>query len=156
MIPVHCLQKQVKNNFLFSGLKEGENVWNLWLKQILNLLNLSVSVKCQSGFKGPAGSKTASGDFPNTAWKYVRLKNYGISSPESMTCIQDIRQAFNLRDTVQRVHGTANVSGSGNSFVIHFLAALTIMGCIPFREVNLNFVWHLAIWNTYQPWKWPS
>lgn len=33
------------------------------------------------------------------------------------------------------------------------LAALTIMGCIPFREVNLNFVWHLAIWNTYQPWK---
>ena len=33
-----------------------------------------------------------------------------------MTCIQNIRQAFNLRDTVQRVHGTANVSGSGNSF----------------------------------------
>ena len=85
--------------------------------------------------------------------KVRQAQNYGISSPESMTCIQDIRQAFNLRDTVQRVHGTANVSGSGNSFLIHFLAALTIMGCIPFREVNLNFVWHLAIWNTYQPWK---
>ena len=33
-----------------------------------------------------------------------------------MTCIQDIRQAFGLQDTVQRVHRTANVSGSGNSF----------------------------------------
>ena len=85
--------------------------------------------------------------------KVRQAQNYGISSPESMTCIQDIRQAFNLWDTVQRVHGTANVSGSGNSFCDHFLAALTIMGCIPFREVNLNFVWHLAIWNTYQPWK---
>ena len=48
--------------------------------------------------------------------KVRQAQNYGISSPESMTCIQDIRQAFDLRDTVQRVHGTANVSGSGNSF----------------------------------------
>ena len=48
--------------------------------------------------------------------KVRQAQNYGISSPESMICIQDIRQAFNLRDTVQRVHGTANVSGSGNSF----------------------------------------
>ena len=87
--------------------------------------------------------------------KVRQAQNYGISSPESMTCIQDIRQAFNLRDTVQRVHGTANVSGSGNSFCDPF-SALTIMGYIPFREVNLNFVWHLAIWNTYQPWKRPS
>lgn len=48
--------------------------------------------------------------------KARQAQNYGISSPESMTCIQDIRQAFDLQDTVQRVQGTANVSGSGNSF----------------------------------------
>lgn len=48
--------------------------------------------------------------------KARQAHNYGISSPESMTCIQDIRQAFGLQDTVQRVHSTANVSGSGNSF----------------------------------------
>ena len=48
--------------------------------------------------------------------KVRQAQNYGISSPESMTCIQDIRQAFDLQDTVQRVHGTASVSGSGNSF----------------------------------------
>ena len=48
--------------------------------------------------------------------KARQAQNYGISSPESMTCIQDIRQAFDFQDTVQRVHGTANVSGSGNSF----------------------------------------
>ena len=45
--------------------------------------------------------------------KVRQAQNYGISSPESMTCIQDIRQAFDLQDTVQRVHGKANVSGSG-------------------------------------------
>ena len=44
--------------------------------------------------------------------KARQAHNYGISSPESMTCIQDIRQAFGLQDTVQRVHSTANVSGS--------------------------------------------
>ena len=80
--------------------------------------------------------------------KVRQAQNYGISSPESMTCIQDIRQAFDLRDTVQQTS-----LDQETAFVIHFLAALTIMGCIPFREVNLNFVWHLAIWNTYQPWK---
>lgn len=48
--------------------------------------------------------------------KARQAQNHGISSPESMTCIQNIRQAFDLQDTVQRVHGTANVSGSGNSF----------------------------------------
>ena len=31
--------------------------------------------------------------------KVRQAQNYGISSPESMTCIQDIRQAFDLRDT---------------------------------------------------------
>jgi hypothetical protein len=85
--------------------------------------------------------------------KVRQAQNYGISSPESMTCIQDIRQAFDLRDTVQRVHGTANVSGSGNSFCDPFSGSPDNNGLYTFREVNLNFVWHLAIWNTYQPWK---
>lgn len=85
--------------------------------------------------------------------KARQAQNHGISSPESMTCIQNIRQAFDLQDTVQRVMAQQTFLDQETALVIHFLAALTIMGCIPFREVNLNFVWHLAIWNTYQPWK---
>ena len=74
--------------------------------------------------------------------KVRQAQNYGISSPESMTCIQDIRQAFNLRDTVQRVHGTANVSGSGNSFcIINFavIFCINLHDCISLR--GSVFIW---------------
>ena len=85
--------------------------------------------------------------------KARQAHNYGISSPESMTCFQDIRQAFVSRILSKEYIAQQMSLDQETALVIHFLAALTIMGCIPFREVNLNFVWHLAIWNTYQPWK---
>ena len=81
--------------------------------------------------------------------KVRQAQNYGISSPESM-----ISDKLLISGILSKEYMAQQTSlDQETAFVIHFLAALTIMGCIPFREVNLNFVWHLAIWNTYQPWK---
>ena len=76
--------------------------------------------------------------------KVRQAQNYGISSPESMICIQDIRQAFDLQDTVQRVHGTANVSGSGNSFCDPFSGSPAV-----FRKQGRVYI-HAAVFRKIQ------
>lgn len=86
--------------------------------------------------------------------KVRQAQNYGISSPGKHDLVSRISDKLLISRILSKEYmAQQTFLDQETAFVIHFLAALTITDCIHFREENLNFVWHLAIWNTYQPWK---